>query len=241
MSVYWDKRAEAVSAKIERRLGALVLEEKPIENADPEDMAEAMLEGVRSLGLGTLPWSERARALQSRILLMRRLEPHGDWPDLSDEGLRHSLAQWLKPHLYGKSRRQHLAEIDMARALGGLVSAQLLRQLDELLPERVRVASGSEIAVDYAAGESPVLRVKLQELFGAKDVPPLAHGRLKPRIELLSPAGRPLAVTQDLASFWANAYAQVRSEMRGRYPKHHWPEDPLTAPPSRGPKRRGSA
>jgi ATP-dependent helicase HrpB len=137
------------------------------------------------------------------------------------------------------NRRQHLAQIDMAGALRSLVPQHLLRELDELLPERVGVPSGSEIPIDYAA-ESPLLRVKLQELFGAKGLPPLAKGRLKLRIELLSPAGRPLAVTQDLASFWANSYTQVRAEMRGRYPKHPWPDDPLTAPPTRGLKRRGS-
>jgi ATP-dependent RNA helicase HrpB len=238
--VRWDKRAQAVSAKIERRLGALVLDEQPIENADADVLAEAMLQGVKSLGLEALPWSEKARALRSRVMTMRGLEPQGSWPDLSDEALRHSVELWLKPFLHGKTRRQHLAAVDMARALGALLPAHLLRRLDELLPERVKVPSGSEVVIDYA-GESPVARVKLQELFGAKSLPPLAKGQLKLKIELLSPAGRPLAVTQDLASFWANAYAQVRAEMRGRYPKHFWPEDPLTALPSRGPKRRGSA
>jgi ATP-dependent helicase HrpB len=238
--VRWDKRAQAVSAKVERRLGALVLDERSIENADAEAMVEAMIEGVKSLGIQVLPWSEKARALQNRVMTMRRLDPQGAWPDVSDETLGRSAHEWLKPFLYGKSRRQHLAKIDMARALRSLVPAHLLRKLDTLLPERITVPSGSEIGIDYA-GETPVLRVKLQEMFGARSLRPLAEGRLKLKIELLSPAGRPLAVTQDLASFWANAYAQVRAEMRGRYPKHPWPEDPLTAPAVRGPKRRGSA
>jgi ATP-dependent helicase HrpB len=235
--VRWDRRAEAVAAKVERRLGALVLEERPIENADAEAMAAAMLEGVKSLGIQALPWSETARALQNRVATMRRLEPNGPWPDVSDEALGRSMEEWLKPSLYGKSRRQHLAEIDMAGVLRSLLPAQQLRQIDALLPARIKVPSGSEIGIDYT-GDAPVLRVKLQELFGAKNLPPIAGGRIKLKIELLSPAGRPLAVTQDLASFWANSYAQVRAEMRGRYPKHHWPEDPLTAPPSRGPKRK---
>ena len=237
--VRWDKRADAVSAKVERRLGALALEERPIENADPEAIANAMIEGVRSLKLDALPWSGKALGIRSRVTIMRRLEPDGEWPDLSDEALMQRLEEWLKPLLYGMNRRQHLAQIDMAGALRSLVPQHLLRELDELLPERVGVPSGSEIPIDYAA-ESPLLRVKLQELFGAKGLPPLAKGRLKLRIELLSPAGRPLAVTQDLASFWANSYTQVRAEMRGRYPKHPWPDDPLTAPPTRGLKRRGS-
>jgi ATP-dependent RNA helicase HrpB len=237
--VRWDKRAEAVSAKIERRLGALVLEERAIENADANAMAEAMIEGVKSLGIQALPWSEKARALKNRVMAMRRLEPQGPWPDLSDEALFRSIDEWLKPFVFGKSRRQHLAEIEMAFVLRSLVPAHLLHRLDALLPEQVKVPSGSEIGIDYG-GEAPVLKVKLQELFGAKNLPPLAEGRLKLRIELLSPAGRPLAVTQDLQSFWANSYGQVRAEMRGRYPKHAWPEDPLAAQASRGPKRRGS-
>ena len=238
--VRWDKRAQAVSAKIERRLGALVLEERPIENGDANAVAEAMIDGVKSLGLEALAWSAKARALQNRVMTMRRLEPQGQWPDLSDDALARSCEQWLKPLLYGKSRLEHLAAIDMADALRFALPTHRLRQLNELLPERIKVPSGSEIAIDYA-GESPVVRVKLQELFGAKSLPPLAQGRLKPRIELLSPAGRPLAVTRDLASFWANAYTQVRAEMRGRYPKHSWPEDPLAAPASRRSKRKGSA
>jgi ATP-dependent helicase HrpB len=233
-SVYWNRRAEAVSAKQERRLDALILEEKPFADADPEDVAQAMVEGVRSLGLSSLPWSHRARSLQSRVALMRRIEADGSWPDVSDAALSKSLETWLKPFLYGRTRRQHLAEIDMASALRSLLPATLQRALEQLLPERIEVPSGSAIEIDYQSGDTPVLRVKLQELFGARSLPPLAKGRLKLRVELLSPAGRPLAVTQDLESFWTNAYAQVRSEMRGRYPKHHWPEDPLSAPPSRG-------
>jgi ATP-dependent helicase HrpB len=229
-----------VSAKIERRLDCLVLEEKPLARADPERAALAMIEGVRSLGLHALPWSPRARSLQSRVALMRRIDPQDGWPDLSDEALTQSLEIWLKPFLHGKTRRQQLSDVDMVGALRSLVPPSILRQLDQLLPERIEVPSGSRIEIDYESGDTPILRVKLQEMFGASGVAPLAKGRVKLRIELLSPAGRPVAVTQDLASFWTKAYGQVRSEMRGRYPKHHWPEDPLSAPPSRGRRPSGS-
>ena len=233
-SVHWDKRAEAVSAKMQRRLGALVLDEKPIPDADAELVAAAMAEGVRMLGLSALPWREGTGLLRRRLMMMRRVEPESGWPDLSDEALAASLHTWLKPYLQGKTRRQHLAEIDLNHAIRSLVAPALMRRLDELLPERIKVPSGSSIAIDYESDENPVLRVKLQELFGATSLPRLAHGRLPLRIELLSPAGRPVAITQDLASFWANGYIEVRRELRGRYPKHHWPDDPLSAAPSRG-------
>jgi ATP-dependent helicase HrpB len=233
-SVHWDKRAEAVSAKMQRRLGALVLDEKPIPDADAELVAAAMTEGVGMLGLSALPWREGTGLLRRRLMMMRRVEPESGWPDLSDEALAASMHTWLKPYLQGKTRRQHLAEIDLNHAVRSLVAPALMRRLDELLPERVKVPSGSSIAIDYESDENPVLRVKLQELFGATSLPRLAHGRLPLRIELLSPAGRPVAITQDLASFWANGYIEVRRELRGRYPKHHWPDDPLSAAPSRG-------
>jgi ATP-dependent helicase HrpB len=240
-SVHWDKRAEAVSARSERRLDALVLEEKPLADADAEDVVRAMIEGVKSLGLSSLPWSHRARSLQSRVAIMRRIDTGGRWPDLSDAALSQTLAKWLKPYLHGKTRRQHLMDIDMVLVLRSLLPGPLMRELDQLLPERIQVPSGSTIEIDYQSGDTPILRVKLQEMFGVRALPGLAKGRLKLKVELLSPAGRPLAVTQDLTSFWSTAYPQVRSEMRGRYPKHHWPEDPLSASPSRGRRPYGSA
>jgi ATP-dependent helicase HrpB len=240
-SVHWDRRLQGVSAKVQRRLGALVLEERPIPDADPERVAQALLEGVGELGLSALTWSEKARSLQQRVAMMRRIDAQGGWPDLSDEALLRSAGSWLKPHLRGKTRRQHLATIDVEAALAQLIRPDLMRRLKELLPERITVPSGSSIAVDYASETFPILRVKLQEMFGAKSLPPLAQGKLPLRIELLSPAGRPLAVTQDLESFWTNGYREVRAQMRGRYPKHHWPEDPLSAPPSRRRPPRGSA
>lgn len=239
-SVHWDKRTQAVNAKVERRLGALVLEERPIKDAEPELVVQAMIEGVRQLGLSSLPWNDSANSLKQRVMMMRRIEPHGGWPDLSDKTLAATIGSWLKAYLYGKTRRQQLAEIDLKQAIESLVPPPLLRKLDGFLPERIKVPSGSSIAIDYDTDGNPILRVKLQELFGTKSLPALGMGKLQLKIELLSPAGRPVAVTQDLASFWANGYPEVRAQMRGRYPKHHWPEDPLSAPPSRGRLRHPS-
>ena len=235
--VYWDKRTQAVVAKEQRRLGALVLDETSIEDGSEERVAAAMIEGVRLLGLASLPWTDEALALKNRIVIMRRVEPESGWPDMAEEALLASLEDWLKPYLAGARRREHLAKVRLADALASRVPPALLRRLDRELPRRVSVPSGSSIAIDYSDETQPVLRVKLQEVFGARDMPALAKGRLKLRMELLSPAGRPAAITQDLGRFWASGYAQVRSEMRGRYPKHSWPEDPMKAPPLRGRKR----
>jgi ATP-dependent helicase HrpB len=236
-SVSWDRETQSVSAREERRFGALVLAERKLKDADPGQVAAALIEGIRDIGLQCLPWSEGARSLLLRVKAMRRLEPSQGWPEMSDETLAATLEGWLSPYLPGKTRRQHLAGIDLAKALRSLVPGQLLQRLDKLLPERLKLASGSSVPIDYE-GDTPVLRVKLQELFGEKLLPALAEGRMPIRAELLSPAGRPVAVTQDLESFWRKSYAEVRAQMRGRYPKHDWPEDPLTASPSRGRTRR---
>jgi ATP-dependent helicase HrpB len=235
--VNWDKRMQAVVANEQRRFGALILEERNIAEGSEERVAAAMIEGIRLIGLASLPWTDDVLALKHRIMIMRRLEPEGGWPDMAEEALLAALEGWLKPYLAGARRREHLAKVRLTDALTSLVPPALLQRLDAELPRRMRVPSGSSIAIDYSDETQPVLRVKLQEVFGARDMPALARGRLRLRMELLSPAGRPAAVTQDLGRFWTTGYAQVRSEMRGRYPKHSWPEDPMTAPPMRGRKR----
>jgi ATP-dependent helicase HrpB len=189
-----------------------------------------MIEGVRDLGLECLPWSDQARSLHHRVLAMGRVSAE-PWPDGSEKALLRSLETWLEPHLSGLTRRADLARLDLEQILAGLLTPAERRLLDEALPAHIQVPSGSVIAIDYS-GDEPVLKVKLQEMFGLTSAPRLANGRLKLRIELLSPAGRPVAVTGDLAHFWRNSYAEVRAQMRGRYPKHPWPEDPLTAVPT---------
>ncbi|MGH6873863.1 MAG: ATP-dependent helicase C-terminal domain-containing protein, partial [Aestuariivirgaceae bacterium] len=162
--VYWDKRTQAVVAREQRRLGALVLDEKPITGGSKERVALAMIEGIRLLGLGSLPWSDEALALKHRVMILRRLESEGGWPDMSDEALLSSLEGWLMPFLAGSRRREHLAKVRLADALATLVPPALLRRLDAQLPRRVSVPSGSSIAIDYSDETQPVLRVKLQEV-----------------------------------------------------------------------------
>lgn len=228
---FWDGRARAVSATKSRRLGALVLEERPSANADPEMIAQAMSDGVGEMGLTSLPWSEGAMSLKARVMFIRRLYPDDGWPDLSDATLLATLDDWLKPYLAGISRKAHLDRLDMHQIIQGLIPHELLRKMDRLAPVRIEVPSGADVRIDYETEGDPVLRVRLQEMFGLARTPAIAEGRSPLRIELLSPAGRPLAVTQSLETFWTNGYPSVRSDMRGRYPKHAWPEDPLNAEP----------
>jgi ATP-dependent helicase HrpB len=229
--VVWDSRTKAVSATRSRRLGALVLEEKAIPGADPALMADAMAEGVAEMGLAALPWSDAATALRARVLFLRRVFPDDGWPDLSDAALAAALWQWLTPYLAGITRKAHLDRLDMLQIVQAMVPHDLQRKLDRLAPVRVAVPSGADVRIDYETEGDPVLRVRLQEMFGLARTPAIAEGRSPLRIELLSPAGRPLAVTQSLETFWTNGYPSVRSDMRGRYPKHAWPEDPLAAAP----------
>lgn len=229
--VFWDSRARAVSASKSRRLGALVLEEKPSTNADPTLIAEAMTQGVREMGLASLPWTEGAKILRARVMFLRRLFNEEGWPDLSDEALLASLDDWLAPYLAGISRKAHLDRLDMHQIIQSLIPHELARKMDRLAPVRIEVPSGADVRIDYETDGDPVLRVRLQEMFGLAKTPAIAEGRSPLRIELLSPAGRPLAVTQSLETFWTNGYPGVRSDMRGRYPKHSWPEDPLSAAP----------
>jgi ATP-dependent helicase HrpB len=228
--VRWDSRAELVVANRQRRLGALILEDRALAAPDPQAIAEAMTKGVAEMGLAALPWSDAAQALKARLRFLRRVFPEEGWPDLSDEALLRTLDDWLTPYLAGITRRAHLDRLDMLAIVSTLIPHELRRRLDRLAPRHVAIPSGADIAIDYETEGDPVLRARLQEMFGLKETPRIADGRAALRIELLSPARRPLAVTQDLKSFWVNAYPQVRAEMRGRYPKHPWPEDPLNAP-----------
>ena len=229
--VFWDGRAKAVSATTSRRLGALVLEERVSTSADPSLIAEAMTKGVRDMGLVCLPWSDAAKTLKARVRFIRRLFADDGWPDLSDDALLATLEDWLAPYLAGISRRAHLDRLDMHQIIQAMIPHDLARKMDRLAPVRIEVPSGADVRIDYETEGDPVLRVRLQEMFGLARTPAIAEGRSPLRIELLSPAGRPLAVTQSLETFWTNGYPSVRSDMRGRYPKHAWPEDPLNAEP----------
>jgi ATP-dependent helicase HrpB len=234
--VGWDAATGDVVAEEVRRLGALVVGRTPAPDVTAADRAAALLEGIRREGPGLLPWTPALVRWRQRVdLLARHLGP--PWPRLDDDALLATLEGWLVPHLGAMRRRSDLARLDLAGALGALLPWPLPRQLDELAPERLAVPSGSTIAVDYAV-DPPVLAVKLQELFGCTETPRIGGGRIAVVVHLLSPAGRPVQVTQDLASFWATGYAAVRAELRGRYPRHPWPDDPLTAPASARTKPR---
>ncbi|MEU5676009.1 ATP-dependent RNA helicase [Streptomyces rochei] len=233
--VHWSG-GDVVARRVER-LGAVELTARPLTSPDPALVRNALLEGVREEGLGLLRRSAEAEALRQRLAFLRhRLgEP---WPDVSDDALHARVDEWLEPELSRARRRADLARIDAAQALARLLpwaSGEAAR-LDELAPERITVPSGSRVRVDYGDPARPVLAVKLQEMFGLQHSPEVAGVPLL--VHLLSPAGRPAAVTADLASFWKDGYHGVRAELRGRYPKHPWPEDPATAEPTRHTKAR---
>ncbi|MFJ6197753.1 ATP-dependent helicase HrpB [Micromonospora sp. NPDC092111] len=214
------------------RLGAVELVSRPLARPAPELLAGALAEGLRQTGLDLLTWTPAARSLRERLAFCRRALGE-DWPDVTDAGLLAAADRWLGPELAAARRRADLARIDVTGALRRLLPWPQAGRLDELAPERIEVPSGSRVRVDYADPAAPVLAVKLQETFGWQDAPRLADGRVPVLLHLLSPAGRPVAVTADLASFWRGGYPQVRGELRGRYPRHPWPEDPTTATPTR--------
>ncbi|GAB3061462.1 ATP-dependent RNA helicase [Micromonospora schwarzwaldensis] len=221
------------------RLGAIELVDRPLAAPEPELVAAAVLDGLRQEGPGLLRWTPEATALRHRLAFCRQALGD-DWPDVSDAALLAAAPAWLGPELARARRRADLARIDVATALRRLLDWRAAARLDELAPERLPVPSGSRIRVDYTDPAAPVLAVKLQETFGWRDAPRIADGRVPVLLHLLSPAGRPVAVTADLASFWRSGYPQVRAELRGRYPRHPWPEDPTTAEPTRraSPRRR---
>jgi ATP-dependent helicase HrpB len=235
--VVWDDAAGAVQARKQKRLGALVLEDAPAQNAPPHAITEALLAGIRQRGLDCLPWTPALRNLQARLLFLRRVLGL-EWPDVSDAALFTDLETWLAPYLTGMSRISHLQRLQLDEALLTSLDYRQRRSLDEFAPLHIPVPSGSNIRVDYTEGDIPVLRVRLQELFGMRDTPRLAGGKLPVMLHLLSPGQRPVQVTQDLAGFWQRTWLEVRKELKGRYPKHNWPDDPTTAQASRGARRR---
>ncbi|WP_320069645.1 ATP-dependent helicase HrpB [Micromonospora sp. RTGN7] len=221
------------------RLGAIELVARPLIRPDPALVTGALRDGLRRAGLTLLTWAPAARALRERMAFCRHALG-ADWPDVSDEALLAGVDEWLGPELAAARRRADLARVDVASALRRLLPWRQAARLDELAPERLAVPSGSRVRLDYTDPAAPVLAVKLQETFGWADAPRIADGRVPVLLHLLSPAGRPVAVTADLASFWRTGYPQVRGELRGRYPRHPWPEDPTTAEPTRraAPRRR---
>ncbi|WP_116046452.1 ATP-dependent helicase HrpB [Amycolatopsis palatopharyngis] len=220
-------RGGDVVAKTVRRIGAITLTERPLREPDPALVHSALTEGLRTEGLGLLRWTEDATRLRSRLAFLHA-KLGAPWPPMDESALLAALNSWLEPELSRATRRADLARIDAGNALRRLLPWPEASRLDELAPDRIAVPTGSRIRVDYS-GDEPVLAVKLQETFGWLATPRIVDGRVAVVLHLLSPAGRPAAVTADLESFWRNGYQQVRADLRGRYPKHSWPEDPLSA------------
>lgn len=220
----WNSREQSVIAQDERWLGALKLYERRIDKPDPTRMLNAMLTGVRELGLVALPWTKAARTLQTRLIFAKRFDerPPQPWPDVSDAALMANLDDWLAPWLTDMSRRDHLARLDLHAILMSLLDWNAQQRLEEFAPTHLLVPSGSRIPIDYSE-ESPTVAVRLQEVFGLHDTPTVAQGRVPLTLQLLSPARRPVQVTRDLVSFWARGYLDVKKELKGRYPKHYWP------------------
>jgi len=246
-SVEWSTRDQAVLARRVVCLDAIVLEEKPLNEIPADAARSAMLTGVAELGIEALPWTRDARDLQARTEFVRMLQSGGEgagaggdqeWPDVSDAALARSTAEWLAPWLDGITRRDHLSRLSLTDILLSLLTWDQRRRLDELAPSHLTVPSGSQIRIDYLDDSAPAVSVRLQEVFGLHESPRLGNGRVPITFKLLSPAHRPVQVTRDLASFWRGAYAEVRKDLRGRYPRHYWPENPLEAQAVRGVRRR---
>ena len=234
--VVWDRESAGVRARRQSRLGALVLSDAPLRSPDPDAVAEALIEGIRENGIASLPWTKEAIRLRDRMSFMHYRDV--TWPDVADSLLLEDLSTWLKPHLFGLRRADELQRLSLAEILLGMLTWEQRRELDERAPSHVPVPSGSRIAIDYSDPQAPVLAVRLQEMFGAVDTPRIDRGRVPLTLHLLSPAQRPVQVTQDLTSFWREAYFDVRKDLRGRYPKHYWPENPLEAEPTSRAKPR---
>lgn len=230
----WDDAAGKVMAVWRERLGAIVIDERPVPAPDPEAVRKALLKGIMQRGSGCLPWTQESRQLQARIICLRSWLAYTALPDVSDDALCADLS-WIAPYLDGMHSIEQLRNLDLKTVLTALLNWEQQQQLRKQVPETCTVPSGSRIRIHYQAdGRPPVLAVRLQELFGLKTTPAVCSGRVSLLLHLLSPAHRPIQVTSDLTSFWKHGYPEVKKELKGRYPKHYWPDDPLQAKATRG-------
>jgi ATP-dependent helicase HrpB len=238
--VFWDSRGERILAERQRMLGELVLASERLTAPDPGERRRVWSTVILQRGLEQLPWTPALRQWQARVLFLREHAVSTDgiaWPDLSDAALLASAEDWLLPALANIDSLAQLRRLELKALLMNLLAWPLPRRLDELAPRRIVVPSGSSVEIDYRQ-PLPVLAVKLQEMFGADETPALVDGRVPLVLHLLSPAGRPLQQTRDLAGFWQGSYVEVKKDMKGRYPKHPWPDDPLAAVPTRHTRHR---
>ncbi|MFK7693979.1 ATP-dependent helicase HrpB [Paenibacillus sp. HJGM_3] len=229
-SVEWDREALSVKARKRTRLGAIVLQDVPDPKPDPGAVTTALLSGIEVEGLDMLPWSRPARQLQERLVFLHRLNPA--WADRSEAHLLQTLEEWLAPYVDGMKSRADLQRLNLVSILLDALSWNERRELDEEAPTHYTVPSGSRVPIDYSDPEAPAIAVRLQEMFGLMETPRLGWGRVPLTLHLLSPASRPVQVTRDLANFWRETYFDIKKDLKGRYPKHYWPEDPFQAVPT---------
>ena len=238
--VRWDDKLNALLSRREMRYEQIVLSSKSAGKINPELAAEALSNLVKQKGLSILPWSEKAKQFRIRITCLRDWLPELEIADCSDDILLASIDTWLKPSLHGKTRLEALDSAELSDALFSRFDWSVRQLIDKLAPSTIHVPSGLDRHIQYSEGSNPVLAVKLQELFGLAQSPTVANGKIVVTLHLLSPAGKPLQITQDLKNFWNSTYAEVRKEMKIRYPRHPWPEDPWSAPATHKTKPRGA-
>jgi len=237
--INWDDKSQTVKAESRVKLGELLVSSKPLTNPDANLISKGLLKGVEKKGIASLPWNKELRQWQSRINRIRLFNNFStQFPDMSDRYLLDSLSDWLGPYISGSKKLSQITNEVLTQAIKAQLDWPLQQKLDELMPLSIKVASGSNIKLDYDQGDKPILAVKLQEMFGQKQTPTVAGGQLPVVVHLLSPARRPLQITEDLESFWANGYIDVKKEMKGKYPKHPWPDDPLQAVATKYIKKR---
>lgn len=237
--IWFDRPAAALRARRRRRLHAITLSDQPLPIEPSQATARVLAEGIATLGLDRLPWSKPLKQWRDRVMFLRAATP-AEWPDLSDAALADTREDWLVPILADKTALSQLAAGELSDAVMGLLPWDLRQRLDREAPTHFEAPTGSMIPIDYEAEEGAKISVRLQELFGLNRHPAVAQGRVALVVELLSPAHRPVQVTRDLPGFWRGSYAAVRSDLRGRYPRHPWPDDPTTAEPTRRAKPRGT-
>jgi len=236
---FWDEERREPVVVETLGLGALQLRRRKVKSTDRRLLVEVMAEAVRASNLTLLPWTEESRQFQARICCLSDWLPEENWPDLSDAALCAGLEQWLLPYLESLGGKLELNRLQPEKMLRAMLDWRLLQLADELAPEKITVPSGSKKKVLYRIGEAPVLAVRLQEMFGLADTPRICRGRIPLTLHLLSPAQRPIQVTSDLKGFWDRTYNEVKKELKGRYPRHHWPDDPWRAQPTARAKPRG--
>jgi ATP-dependent helicase HrpB len=233
--LHWDRKTKKVMGIEDLMYKVLVLETRPCKNIDLDEARRVLIAALQEQHLQPLPWTPRIRAVQQRMQVMHRHDP-GSWPDRSEEWLEQNLEVWLGDQLMGLSSFSALGKVQLEEALWQGLSWDKRQEMNQMLPEHWVLPSGRKVSIDYGSAE-PAVKAKLQEFFGCTDSPSVLGGKIKLQLHLLSPAGRPLQITKDLASFWRGSYVEVRKEGRGRYPKHPWPEDPSVALPTAKTKR----